>query len=189
AFATGRNPEHAAVAATEGILNLLDDRELAGVIAHELAHVKHRDILISSIVATIAGAISMLAGMLRWGLIFGMGRRDNDSAADAIAALAMAIIAPLVAVIIQMAISRTREYAADAEGARISHDPLGLASALAKISGAVERVPMAPTPGHQASAHLFIASPFRGRDVLALLSTHPPVEERIRRLEAMARGG
>lgn len=185
AFATGRNPRHAAVAATQGILNLLTEEELEGVMAHELAHIKHRDILISTIVATVAGTISMLASMLKWGLIFGMGRRDNDGG-NAIGALAMAIVAPIVALLLQMAISRSREFAADAEGAKISRNPLGLANALRKISAGVEAYPMSPTPGHQASAHLFIASPFRGQDMLALLSTHPKVEERIYRLEQLA---
>ncbi|XP_060085436.1 protease HtpX homolog [Ylistrum balloti] len=187
AFATGRNPEHAAVAATEGLLNLLDDEELAGVMAHELAHIKHRDILISSVVATVAGAISALASMIKWGLIFGVNRNGRDQGSN-LGTLAMAIVAPLIALLLQMAISRSREFAADAEGARIAHNPLGLARALRKISQGVERAPMDASPAHQASAHLFIASPFRGRDMLALLSTHPKVEERIERLEQMARG-
>jgi heat shock protein HtpX len=186
AFATGRNPAHAAVAATEGILKLLDDEELAGVMAHELAHVKNRDILVGSIVATVAGAISMLANMLQWAAIFGAGRGSDDDRPNPFAAMAIAIVAPIIAAVIQFAISRSREYMADAEGARLSRNPMALASALRKIAGGVEMFPMEPTPGHQASAHMFIANPFRGRDVLALLSTHPPVEERIRRLEELA---
>ncbi len=184
AFATGRNPDNAAVAATEGIMELLTYDELAGVMAHELAHIKHRDTLVSTVVATLAGAISWLANMLQWGLIFGMGRnRDGGNAA---AAIAMAILAPLLALLIQMGISRSREYMADEGGARISGNPMALASALRKISAGVERVPMSPSPSHQATAHLFIASPFRGRQAMALLSTHPPVDERIARLQALA---
>lgn len=186
AFATGRNPKNAAVAATEGIMHLLSEEELAGVMAHELAHIKNRDILISTIVATVAGAISMLANMVQWGAILGLGRRDDNDSGNAIGALVMAIVAPLIALLLQMAISRSREFAADAEGARIARNPLALANALRKISLGVERMPMAPTPGHQASAHMFIANPFRGRDVLQLLSTHPNVEDRIYRLEQMA---
>lgn len=186
AFATGRSPKHAAVAATEGILHLLNDDELAGVMAHELAHIKHRDILISSVAATIAGAISMIANMLQWAAIFGgFGGRDGERN-NPLAALALAIVTPLIAAVIQMAISRSREFAADAEGARISRDPMSLANALRKISMGVEYAPMAPTPGHEATAHMFIASPFSSRDVIKLLSTHPPVEERIARLEALA---
>lgn len=186
AFATGRNPQNAAVAATQGIMNLLSEEELAGVMAHELAHIKHRDILISTIVATVAGAISMLANMVQWGAILGMGRRDDNGGGNVFGALAMAIVAPIIALLLQMAISRSREYAADAEGARIARNPLALANALRKISMGVERMPLEPTPGHQASAHMFIANPFRGRDMLQLLSTHPNVEERIHRLEQMA---
>jgi heat shock protein HtpX len=167
-------------------MNILSEEELAGVMAHELAHIKHRDILISTIVATVAGAISMLANMVQWGAILGMGRRDDNDSGSAIGALAMAIVAPIIALLLQMAISRSREYAADAEGARIARNPLALANALRKISLGVERMPLAPTPGHQASAHMFIANPFRGRDMLQLLSTHPNVEERIYRLEQMA---
>lgn len=186
AFATGRDPKHAAVAATQGLLAMLTDEELEGVMAHELAHVKHRDILISTLVATVAGAISAIASMIKWGMIFGMGRQGGDDRGNAMAALAMAIVAPIVALLLQMAISRSREFAADAEGARISRNPMGLANALRKISVGVEHYPMTPTPGHQASAHLFIASPFRGRDVMALLSTHPKVEDRIYKLEQLA---
>lgn len=190
AFATGRNPEHAAVAATAGILEILNDEELEGVIGHELAHIKHRDILISSVVATIAGAISALASMVRWAALFGAlgGGRDRDQrgGGELLAAIVMAILAPIIATLIQLAISRSREYLADEEGARISGNPLGLASALRKIHSAISMVPLAPEPAYQTTSHLFIANPFRGEGLLQLFSTHPPVEERIRRLERMA---
>ncbi|MCB0305969.1 MAG: zinc metalloprotease HtpX [Calditrichaeota bacterium] len=179
AFATGRNPEHAAVAATEGILQLLDDDELAGVMAHELAHVKHRDILTGTIAATIAGAIAMLGQMARFGA--GGSRRGGNP----IAALLLMVAAPLVAMIIRMAISRVREYAADQGGAEISGKPLALASALNKLQHGVQRQPM--QNGNPAHSHMFIVYPFFG-GASRLLSTHPPMEERIRRLEAMAQG-
>jgi len=185
AFATGRNPSHAAVAATEGILSLLADDELEGVVGHELAHVKNRDILTQTIAATIAGAISMLAYMARWATFFGGsgGRDDNRGGGNPIALLAMAILAPIAAMIIQMAISRSREYAADAEGARISGRPLSLASALRKLHNGQVRRPLEANPS---TAHLFIVSPLSGRGLANLFSTHPPVEERIARLEKMA---
>ncbi len=181
AFATGRNPHHAAVAVTEGILHLLNKEELKGVLAHELAHVKNRDILISSIVAVIAGTISMIADMARWASIFG-GFRDEDNRSNPIAFLAMAIIAPLAAFMIQMAISRTREYEADSSGAQICGNPMVLANALRKLHKGVQQIPMAVNPS---TAHMFIVSPLTGGGLLTLFSTHPPIEKRIERLERM----
>lgn len=184
AFATGRNPSHAAVAATEGILSILSDDELEGVIGHELAHVKNRDILTQTIAATVAGAISMLASMARWSAIFGgVGSRDERGGGNGIAILVMAIVAPIAAMFIQMAISRSREYAADAEGARISGKPLSLANALRKLHEGSRRRPLAANPS---TAHMFIVSPLSGHGLTNLFSTHPPVEERIDRLEKMA---
>ena len=185
AFATGRGPSHAAVACTQGILDLLSDDELEGVISHELAHVKNRDILTQSIAATIAGAISMLAHMAQWGAIFGGGggRNDRNSGSSVIGLLAMAIVAPLAAMLVQMAISRSREYAADATGAQICGKPLSLASALRKLHAGIERHPLAANP---ATAHMFILSPLSGQSFAHLFSTHPPVEERIARLEQRA---
>lgn len=175
AFATGRNPEHAAVAATEGILRILDDEELAGVMAHELAHVKHRDILLSSVAATIAAAIMLLS---RIGLFFGGGR---DRGGNPLALLAMIILAPLAAGLIQAAISRSREFAADRGGADIAGRPDGLASALGKLEAAVRRKPL---PANPATAHMFIVKPFAGQGVLALFRSHPPTAERVARLLA-----
>lgn len=184
AFATGRNPSHSAVAVTQGILDLLSDDELDGVIAHELAHIKNRDILTQTIAATVAGAISMLAMMARWGAIFGgYGGRDRDNGGGLIGLLVAAIVAPIAAMFIQMAISRSREYAADATGAKICGQPLSLASALKKLHAGLHRRPM---PANNATAHMFIVSPLRGRSFANLFSTHPPVEERIARLEKMA---
>jgi len=185
AFATGRNPEHAAVAVTEGILRLMSERELTGVLSHELSHVKNRDILISSIAATLAGVIMMIANMARWAAIFGgFGRNDErEGGGGIIGLIAMSILAPMAAMIIQMAISRTREYAADASGARISGDPLALASALRKLGLASERIPLDASPQ---TSHLFIVNPFSRRSLMQLFSTHPPLEDRIARLEAMA---
>ncbi len=183
AFATGRNPSHAAVAATEGILSLMNDEELEGVIAHELGHVANRDILISSVAATIAGAITFLATMARWGAMFGgygHGGRDNRNGGGNIVTLLLtAILAPIAAMVVQMAISRSREFAADATGARFAGQPYGLAKALEKLDAASKRLPMAAT---QATAHLFIVAPFTGSAFMRLFSTHPPIEERIRRL-------
>jgi heat shock protein HtpX len=189
AFATGRNPEHAAVAATEGIMRLLSPAELEGVMAHELAHVRNRDTLISTVAATIAGAISMLGSMLQWAAIFG-GGRDNDEeegGGGLIGGLAMAIIAPIAAMLIQMAVSRSREYLADETGGRICQNPLALASALRKLQMGVQAMPM--DDARPATAHLFIANPLTGKGLLQLFSTHPPMEERIARLEGLARGG
>ena len=181
AFATGRNPSHAAVAATEGILRLMDDEEIEGVLAHELAHVKHRDILISSVAATIAGAITMLAHMAQWGAMFGGygGRHDERGGGNVFTLLATALLAPIAAAIIQMAVSRSREYAADAGGAQIAGQPYGLARALEKLETYSKRIPM---PANPATAHLFIVAPFTGQGIANLFSTHPPIQERIRRL-------
>jgi len=180
AFATGRNPNHAAVAATEGILRLLDDHELEGVIGHELAHVKHRDILISSVAATIAATIMMVARMAQFAAIFGgYGGRDDRGGSNPLALLATIIVAPLAAILIQSAISRSREFAADKGGAAIAGTPYGLASALRKIESAAKRVPLDANP---ATAHMFIMKPFAGRGMLALFSTHPPTEQRIHAL-------
>ncbi|HAS17507.1 MAG TPA: zinc metalloprotease HtpX [Nitrospiraceae bacterium] len=184
AFATGRNPEHAAVAVTTGILNLLSREELSGVIGHELAHIKNRDILISTIAATIAGAISYLAHMAQWGLMFG-GRRDNEdrNPLGSVIGIFIMILAPIAAMLIQMAISRSREYKADESGATVCGNPLALASALKKLQTGVRRIPMQANPS---TAHMFIVSPLTGGGMLSLFSTHPPIEERIARLEAMS---
>ena len=181
AFATGRNPEHAAVAATEGILKVLDERELEGVIAHELAHVKHRDILISSVAATIAAAIMMFGRMAMYaGLFAGNGRNEREGgSSNPIALLAMMILAPIAAMLIQGAISRSREFAADAGGARIAGNPYGLADALRKIDAVSKRVPLDANP---ATAHMFIIKPFSGAGLMSLFSTHPPTEARIQAL-------
>jgi heat shock protein HtpX len=181
AFATGRNPEHAAVAATEGILQILSDEELEGVIAHELAHVRHRDILISSIAATLAAAIMMVS---RFAMFFGGGRSDDREGSNPIALLATIILAPLAAMLIQAAISRSREFDADAGGAAIAGNPLGLVSALRKIEGASRAVPLDANP---ATAHMFIIKPFSAGGLVSLFSTHPPTEQRIEALLALAR--
>ncbi len=185
AFATGRNPQHAAVAVTEGILRLMNERELTGVLSHELSHVTNRDILISSIAATLAGVIMMIANMARWAAIFGGYSRsdEREGGGGVIGLIAMSILAPIAAMIIQMAISRTREYAADASGARLSGDPLALASALGKLGAASERIPLDASPQ---TSHLFIVNPLSGRSLMQLFSTHPPLEDRIERLRAMA---
>jgi len=182
AFATGRNPEHAAVAATEGIMRLLTPAELKGVLAHEIGHVRNRDILISSIAATMAGAIMILADMARFGAIFGMGSRDNEEGPGIIGILVMSIIAPIAAMLIQMAISRSREYLADETGAQLAHNPESLARALEKLSLGVQRAPMDASP---ATAHMFIVNPLTGSSLMNLFSTHPPLEERVARLRAM----
>ena len=180
AFATGRNPNHAAVAATEGIMRILDEHELEGVIAHELAHVKNRDILISSIAATIAAAIMMVS---RFAMFFG-GSRDSDNRSNPIALLATIILAPLAAMLIQAAISRSREFSADAGGAAIAGSPAGLMSALRKIDATARRVPLDANP---ATAHMFIIKPFSGAGMLSLFSTHPPTEQRIQALMQLPR--
>jgi heat shock protein HtpX len=188
AFATGRNKDHAAVAVTEGILGLLSGDELEGVIGHELAHVKNRDILLGSVAATIAGAIGILASMARWGAIFGGfgGRSDDRGGGNPITLLVVAIVAPLAAMVIQMAISRSREYKADRVGASISGKPLALASALEKLHRAPVRLNLDQRP---ATAHLFIANPLSGRGLANLFSTHPPYQERIKRLQALTMTG
>ena len=187
AFATGRNPEHAAVAVTTGILRMLSKEELMGVIGHELSHIRHRDILISTIAATIAGAISMLATMARWGAIFGGGRSDEEGGGggNILFVLIFSTIAAFAAMLIQMAISRSREYMADEGGAHLSH-PSYLAKALGKLDRAAHKIPMQANPS---TAHMFIVNPLTGKGVLSLFSTHPPIEERIARLEEMARTG
>jgi len=182
AFATGRNPSHAAIAVTDGILQLLNEDELEGVLAHELAHVKNRDILISTVVATIAGTIFMLANMAKWAAIF--GGRGGRRGGNALGLLAVAIVAPIAALLIQLAISRSEEYRADARGGKMSGKPLGLASALQKLHSSAQRLPMknaSPT-----TAHMFIVNPLSGRGMMSLFSTHPPVEKRVARLEEMA---
>jgi heat shock protein HtpX len=179
AFATGRNPQHASVAVTQGILGLLNDEELEGVLAHELGHVRNRDILISSVAATIAGAITMVARMGFW---FG-GSRDERNRGGGIASLAMLFLAPIAAMLIQMAVSRSREYAADETGAHITGNPYALASALSKLDAYSRRVPMAATPS---TAHLFIIQPLLGMDFASLFSTHPPIAKRIERLTGRA---
>ena len=186
AFATGRNPENAVVAVTEGLLRLLTPDEMRGVLAHELSHIKNRDILVSSIAATLAGVVMLLANMARWGAIFGGfgGRNDEEGGGGGILAfLVTAILAPIAAMLIQMAVSRSREYLADETGAGISHRPESLARALEKLELASQRIPM--TDAQPATAHMFIVNPLTGRSLASLFSTHPPIEERIRRLRAM----
>lgn len=186
AFATGRNPSHAAVAVTEGIVHLLSREELRGVIAHELAHIKHRDTLIGALAATFAGAISMLANMAQWAMIFGGGRSSDDrGGGHPVAAIAMMIVAPIAAMMIQMAISRSREFLADQGGAQMAGNPLPLANALRKLHLKSEQIPMEASP---ATAHLFIVNPLHGGGVMKLFSTHPPIAERVARLEAMVYG-
>jgi len=185
AFATGRSPQHAAVAVTEGIMRMLDDEELEGVLAHELSHVKNRDTLTMTIAATLAGVITYLAHMAQWAAIFGGGRRDDEegSGGGVFGALLMAILAPIAAMLIQLAISRAREFHADASGAQLAGRPWGLAKALEKLAMASRMAPMDATP---ATAHLFIVNPLRGEGLATLFSTHPPIQERIARLRAMA---
>lgn len=184
AFATGRSPSHAAVAVTRGIMRICNRDELKGVLGHELSHVINRDILTSSIAATLAGAVMMLGSWLRWGAIFGLGGRD-DERGGVFELLIAGILAPIAATLIQLAISRTREYQADASGARLVHNPLSLANALRKLEAANERIPLDASP---ATAHLFIVNPLAGGGLTRLFSTHPPIEERIRRLERMVGG-
>lgn len=186
AFATGRNPEHAAVAVTEGILRTLGKDELRGVLGHELAHVKHRDILIGTVAATMAGAISMVANMAQWAMIFGGGRSSNDDEGGSpLGGILMIIIAPIAAMLIQFAISRSREFLADEGGAQIAGNPLSLASALRKLERKAEEIPMQANP---ATAHMFIVNPLTGGGLMKFFSTHPPMEERIARLEQMVYG-
>jgi heat shock protein HtpX len=186
AFATGRNPAHAAVAVTQGILNILSSQELEGVLAHELAHVKNRDILIGTIAATIAGAITMLASMARWAALFGGfgGRDDDDDGGGAIGAIVMMILAPIAAMLIQMAISRSREFQAVATGAKICRAPLALANALEKLDARSRQIPMQANP---ATAHMFIVNPLSGKSMMKFFSTHPPMLERVKRLQEIAR--
>jgi len=184
AFATGRNPEHAAVAVTTGILRILSPSELQGVLAHELAHVRNRDILVGTVAATIAGAISYLAQMAQWAMIFGGRSSDEDEGGGhPIAAIVMMIVGPIAAMLVQMAISRAREYGADETGARICGRPLALANALRKLQMGAQQIPMDANP---ATSHMFIVNPLTGGGIARLFSTHPPIEERIARLEAMA---
>lgn len=184
AFATGRNPEHAVVAVTQGIVRLLNPEELKGVLAHELGHVKNRDILIGSIAATLAGVVMMLASMARFAAIFGIGGSDDDDGGNIFGLILMSILAPLAAMLIQMAISRSREFLADQTGARLAGNPRSLASALEKLATASKRIPM--QEASQATAHMFIVNPLSGGGFTKWFSTHPPVEERVRRLQAMA---
>lgn len=186
AFATGRNPQNAAVAVTTGILQILNDDELEGVLAHELAHVRHRDILIGTVVATLVGTITFIARMAGWTMMFSGGNRDRRGGGDAITSLVLMIVAPIAAMLIQMAISRSREFYADEGGARISGKPLSLASALGKLEQAAQLRPMAHAG--PSSAHLFIVNPLRGSSVFKLFSTHPPIEDRIQRLKLIAQG-
>jgi len=180
AFATGRNPQHASIAVTQGALRLLNENELTGVLAHELAHVKNRDILISSVAATLAGMIMWIANMARFAAIFGGSRdRDEEGGGGALGMLATVIVAPIAAMLIQMWISRTREYLADASGAETAGNPQGLASALQKLDNYSKRIPMEASPS---TAHMFIMHPFSGRSMMSLFSTHPPTEKRIARL-------
>ncbi len=186
AFATGRNPSHSAVAVTTGIMNLLTEDELFGVLAHEISHIKHRDILVSTIAATMAGAIAMIADWMKWGAIFGVGGDDDEGGgANFIFILIFSIIASIAAFLIQMAISRAREYMADESGAKLTGNPLYLANALKKLAYGVQVAP--PEKVNPATAHMFIVNPLAGgQAILNLFSTHPPIEERIRRLEQMA---
>jgi len=184
AFATGRSPQHAVVAVTEGIMRILDEEELEGVLAHELSHVKNRDVLISTIAATLAGAITYLAHMAQWAAMFGgRSRDDEEGGSNPIAMILLAILAPIAAMLVQMAVSRSREFQADATGARVAGKPWGLAKALEKLQMANEAVPMADATA--ATAHLFIVNPLSGQTLMRLFSTHPPLEERIARLRAM----
>lgn len=188
AFATGRNPEHSSVAVTRGILNILEEHELRGVLAHEISHIKNRDILIATVAATIATAISYLANMIQWAVIFGgLNGKDEENRNGGIAALAIAIIMPIAAMLIQLAISRSREYLADETGAKISYDPLALASALQKLSMGTKIHHTEPaSPAQTATASLFIVYPFSGSGWISLFSTHPPMEKRIEKLRKMA---
>lgn len=181
AFATGRGPKNGVVAVTEGILELLTPEELMGVLAHEIGHIKNRDILIQTVAATLAGVIMFVSDMIKWAAIFGMGRDDEEG--NPFVAIVMAIIAPFAAMLIQLAISRSREYLADETGAKLSKNPEYLASALEKLEAYSQRIPM--QVGNPSTAHMFIVNPFKGSALLSLFSTHPPIEERIKRLRSM----
>lgn len=183
AFATGRNPEHGVVAVTTGIMRMLSKEELEGVIAHELSHIKNRDILVSTVAAAIAGAISYLAQMAQWTMIFG-GRSNDDEGGSPVASIVMMIVGPIAAMLVQMAISRSREYGADKNGAEICNNPSSLANALLKLDSASKQIPMNAIP---ATSHIFIVNPLTGGGILRLFSTHPPIEARVARLEAMRR--
>lgn len=185
AFATGRNPKNAAVAVTVGALRLLNESELMGVLGHELGHIKHRDILISTIAATIAGAIMIIADMVRWAVLFGGFSKDRDSESNPFVLIALAIFAPLAATLIQLAISRAREYEADRAGAEFSGNPLYLASALEKLENYSKQIPL---EGNTVTENLFIVNPFSAKGIMNLFSTHPPIQERIKRLRQMALG-
>ncbi|HHW43576.1 MAG TPA: zinc metalloprotease HtpX [Desulfotomaculum sp.] len=183
AFATGRNPAHSAVAVTEGIMRLLNRSEVEGVLAHEIAHIKNRDVLVGTIAAVLAGAITMMANAFQWAAIFGMGNSDDEEEGGSMAGgFLMAILAPVAAMIIQMAISRSREYLADATGARIAGTPDGLANALEKLEWAARQIPMNVNP---ATSHLFIVNPLSGTSLVKLFSTHPPIQDRVARLRKM----
>jgi heat shock protein HtpX len=183
AFATGRNPEHSAVAVTEGIMRILNRSEVEGVLAHELAHIKNRDVLVGTIAAALAGAITMMANAFQWAAIFGLGRgNDDEGGGSMIGGLAMAFIAPIAAMVIQLAISRSREYTADATGARIAGSSEGLSNALLKLESTAHRIPMKVNP---AASHMFIVNPLSGASLMKLFSTHPPIEERVARLRGM----
>ncbi len=186
AFATGRNPRNAVVAVTTGILRILNDEELEGVLAHELAHIRHRDILLATIVATFVGTITFISRLAGWSMMFAGGSRDRDDSGNVLASLVLLIVAPIAAVILQLAISRSREFMADEGGARISGKPLALASALSKLEQAAHVVPM--SNASPSTAHLFIVNPLRGSSIMKLFSTHPPIEERIHRLKLLAQG-
>ncbi|MBO8129028.1 MAG: zinc metalloprotease HtpX [Peptococcaceae bacterium] len=187
AFATGRNPQHAAVAVTDGLMRLLNREEIEGVLAHEIAHIKNRDILVSTIAAALAGAITMIANVLQWGLIFGMGRGDDEGEGigGLLGTLVMIIVAPLAAMLVQMAISRSREYLADAVGAHLSGNPDGLANALLKLEQAAHRIPSQVNP---AASHMFIVHPLSAQSMANLFSTHPPIKDRVERLRKMRIG-
>jgi heat shock protein HtpX len=186
AFATGRNPDHAVVAVTEGLLKLMSREEVMGVLSHELSHVKNRDILIGSIAATMAGAVMILATMARWAAFFGGGSRDDEGGGGIIGVLALSILAPIAAMLVQMAISRSREFQADASGAKVSGHPAWLADALGKLGAYSKRLPLHANPS---TAHMFIVNPLSGSSLMNLFSTHPPLEERIARLRGSSGGG